>query len=157
MRKNRLIITGALTLWLSILAWGQTKSQDSAGESAVKNLLTDFLSAMKAKEIHVIQQVFHADAVMPTALAEGGFASLGHASITEFITWVGDSKAVLDEHILSTQIKIDGNVAHAWTPYKFYIEGKISHCGVNSFQLLHTKEGWKIIHIIDTRRNDGCN
>jgi hypothetical protein len=32
--------------------------------------------------------------------------------------------------------KVDGSMAHAWTPYEFYVNGKLSHKGVNAFTLL---------------------
>lgn len=56
------------------------------------------------------------------------------------------------EKILSYNIQIDGTMAHAWTPYEFYINDKLSHTGVNVFTLFKEKDSWKIIYIIDTRR-----
>lgn len=59
-----------------------------------------------------------------------------------------------EEKILNYNIQIDGAMAHVWTPYEFYINGKLSHKGVNAFTLFKETEtlGWKIIHLIDTRR-----
>ena len=57
-----------------------------------------------------------------------------------------------EERILDYNIQIDGTMAHAWTPYEFYINGKFSHKGVNAFTLFKTAEGWRIVHLIDTRR-----
>ena len=56
------------------------------------------------------------------------------------------------EKILSYNIQVDGTMAHAWTPYEFYINGKFSHSGVNAFTLFKEDDVWKIIHLIDTRR-----
>ena len=60
------------------------------------------------------------------------------------------------EEILDFKIQVDGPMAHAWTPYNFWINGERSHCGVNSFQLFHDGKGWKIIYLADTRRREGC-
>lgn len=57
-----------------------------------------------------------------------------------------------EEKILSYNIQIDGTMAHAWTPYEFYVNDKLSHTGVNAFTLFKEKDLWKIIYIIDTRR-----
>ncbi len=65
--------------------------------------------------------------------------------------------ASFKEELLDYQISIDGNMANAWTPYKFYFKDKFSHCGVNSFQLVKIDGKWQIIYIIDTRRKEGCN
>lgn len=56
------------------------------------------------------------------------------------------------EKILSHKFQIDGSMAHVWTPYHFYINGKLSHFGVNAFTLFKENNVWKIIHLIDTRR-----
>ncbi|HEX9979078.1 MAG TPA: nuclear transport factor 2 family protein [Flavobacterium sp.] len=57
-----------------------------------------------------------------------------------------------EERLLSWKIQSDGAMAHVWTPYEFYINGKLSHSGVNSFQLFNDNGIWKITYIIDTRR-----
>lgn len=57
-----------------------------------------------------------------------------------------------NEQILSYAIQVDGTMGHAWTPYEFYLNGKLSHKGVNAFTLFKEKDRWKIIYIIDTRR-----
>ncbi len=60
------------------------------------------------------------------------------------------------EKINSYSIQVDGPMANAWTEYEFWIDGKLSHCGVNSFQMIDEGNGWKIIYLIDTRRREGC-
>lgn len=62
-----------------------------------------------------------------------------------------------EEKLLGFDIKIDGNMANAWTPYEFWFDGNFSHCGVNSFQLIKENDTWKIIYLVDTRRRQGCH
>lgn len=61
-----------------------------------------------------------------------------------------------DERLLDYVIKVDGNMASAWTPYEFWFNGNFSHCGVNSFQLFNDNGQWKIVYLIDSRRRLGC-
>lgn len=157
MKNNRSALSCLIVFSLLLLAGNQAKAQEVSEESNIRYLLTEFFVAMKAKNTQVIQDSFHSEAVMHTTLGKGGYATLGHAKVADFLTRVGTSQAVLDEEILSIEIRIDGNMAHAWTPYKFYVDGNFSHCGVNSFQLIKTEMGWKIVHIIDTRRKEGCD
>ncbi|MGB5554068.1 MAG: nuclear transport factor 2 family protein [Flavobacteriaceae bacterium] len=60
------------------------------------------------------------------------------------------------EKIKSYSIQIDGPMANAWTAYEFWIDGAMSHCGVNSFQLMNDGSGWKIIYLVDTHRKEDC-
>ncbi|PKP19240.1 MAG: 3-methyl-2-oxobutanoate hydroxymethyltransferase [Bacteroidetes bacterium HGW-Bacteroidetes-23] len=57
-----------------------------------------------------------------------------------------------EEKILSFKVQIDGSMAHVWTPYEFYVNDKLSHSGVNSFQLYKENDVWKVVYILDTRR-----
>ena len=58
----------------------------------------------------------------------------------------------IEEKILTYKIQVDGTMANVWAPYEFYANGKLSHTGVNSFQLFKDEGIWKIIYLVDTRR-----
>lgn len=45
-------------------------------------------------------------------------------------------EVVFQEKILNYFIQVDGSMAHVWTLYEFYGNGKLSHKGVNAFTLL---------------------
>ena len=62
-----------------------------------------------------------------------------------------------EERLLEYKVQIDGNLAHVWTPYEFWLNGNFSHCGANSFTIVKTVSGWKIINIIDSRKRAACN
>ncbi|MBL4663722.1 MAG: nuclear transport factor 2 family protein [Flavobacteriaceae bacterium] len=61
-----------------------------------------------------------------------------------------------EERLLDYRVQIDGNLAHVWTPYEFWFNGNFSHCGANAFTLAKMDDGWKIIHLIDSRRKNSC-
>ncbi|CAG5008695.1 hypothetical protein DYBT9275_04338 [Dyadobacter sp. CECT 9275] len=60
------------------------------------------------------------------------------------------------EKIYNVSISVDGPMATVWAPYKFYLDDRYLHCGVNAIQLLKTMAGWKITEITDTRRKENC-
>lgn len=70
------------------------------------------------------------------------------------IALMGESD--MEERLIGWQCLIDDGIASVWTPYEFYFEGKFSHCGVNSFQLIQVQGKWKITMITDTRRKGSC-
>jgi hypothetical protein len=57
-----------------------------------------------------------------------------------------------NERILSFTTQVDGSMGNSWTHYEIYVDGKLSHKGVNAFTLFKEKDQWKIVYIIDTRR-----
>ena len=95
---------------------------------------------------------------MQTVVANPDGSEVNGNSVEDFLNRIRQTPAEtrLDERILDFQIKVDGTLASAWTPYEFYANDTFSHCGVNSFQLVKKSGGWKIVYIIDTRRKEGC-
>lgn len=70
------------------------------------------------------------------------------------VSLVGEDE--FEEKITGWHFLIDDGIASVWTPYEFYFDGKFSHCGVNSFQLIKVQHQWKISLLTDTRRQTNC-
>ena len=47
-------------------------------------------------------------------------------------------------------------LASVWMDYRFYVGECFSHCGVDTFHLVRTAEGWRIVDLADARRREGC-
>ena len=126
-------------------------SQQNKGiEKPIRNL---FL-AMKNADTDLLKTVFTENAVLQTITKDGVVKT---DSIQDFITSVSKfSQGDLEEKIIVEAVHTDGTLASVFTPYSFYLKGKFSHCGANSFQLVQQNNEWKIQYIIDTRRKDHC-
>ncbi|WP_268035120.1 nuclear transport factor 2 family protein [Algoriphagus sp. PAP.12] len=130
----------------------------SGADQDVKAVIMSLFDGMRAKNADQVSNAFIPDAVMQTVISDDKGTRIGSNSVSDFASRIGSTgpEVQLDERILEYQIKVDGDMAAAWTPYEFYVNDKFSHCGVNSFQLVKLPEGWKIVYIIDTRRKEGC-
>lgn len=128
-------------------------------EKEVEAVIRSLFDGMKNKNANQVAAAFSETALMQTVKAKPEGSTVGSNAVADFVNRIATTPAetVLDEQILDYQIKIDGTMASAWTPYKFYVNGNFSHCGVNSFQLVKMAEGWKIVYIIDTRRKENCD
>lgn len=74
----------------------------------------------------------------------------------KFLERVGAAKDVWLERIWSPTQLEHGTVAVVWAQFDFHLNGKFSHCGVDSFSLLKTSSGWKIASVSDTHETTGC-
>jgi ketosteroid isomerase-like protein len=150
--KKTILLSILLCFTLTFAAFSQTD------EDAVQAVIQSLFDGMRAKNAEQVAAAFSQDAIMQTILATPEGNTVGTNSVGDFVKRIGASPAdtQLDEQVSEYQIKVDGGLATAWTPYKFYLNGNFSHCGVNSFQLVKLSEGWKIIYIIDTRRKEPC-
>ncbi|MCX8474472.1 MAG: nuclear transport factor 2 family protein [Sphingomonas sp.] len=61
-----------------------------------------------------------------------------------------------EERMPNPAIEVDGDIAMAWGDYVFLVDGKVSHCGVNHFDLVRENGAWKILNVTWSRRTTGC-
>lgn len=123
-------------------------------ETAIKATINNFFEGMKSSDSTKIYGAFTPSPILQS------FGKKGEARTEDFKEFVGNiaktEKGILDERITFSKILIDGDLASVWTPYEFYYNGRFSHCGVNSIQLIKYNKEWKIQYIIDTRRKENC-
>ncbi len=126
----------------------------SAQEDGIKSTIDGFFKAMRDSDSTALKSYVAKGAIFQTIGVENAVKSTGPES---FITAVGRAqKGSFDERVTYEKILIDGPMAMAWTPYTFYLNGNLSHCGVNHFSLVLQEGKWKIAHVIDTRRKENC-
>jgi hypothetical protein len=151
-------INRALVLFLLATVVGTNTISAQTAEDSVKATVNNLFTAMKNADAVLLKSVFADSAILQTITKnKAGEKVIRNEDIAGFIDFVSKApKGAADEQISFGSIKIDGDLASVWTPYKFYYNGNFSHCGVNSFQLVRLKNDWKIQFLIDTRRKKGC-
>ena len=134
-------------------------AQNAAEEDRIKEVVNTFFEGFHARDSVMMKSAFHEDPVVQTiGRTKEGDTKLVKEELEKVLKGIvsipleTEFKEVLHDYV----IKIDGDMANAWTPYSFYLNDTFSHCGVNNFQLLKQKGEWKIIYLIDTRRREGC-
>lgn len=129
-------------------------------EAKVQQSIEQLFNAMANKDSVMIKAIMHKAASLHTvSVDKEGNPVLRQETIANFVKQISSIPANvnIEERILSYEIRVDGNLATAWTPYQFYVNGKLSHCGIDAFQLFKDETGiWKITQIADTRRKDNC-
>jgi hypothetical protein len=127
-------------------------------EAAVMAVVEGLFDAMRAGDSTAMRAALHPSATAATAFLREGVPTLTReTSLDGFVQAVGTPHAdVWDERIWDAEVEVDGPLATAWMKYAFYAGETFSHCGVDAFQLFKGQEGWKIFHIADTRRQEGC-
>lgn len=127
-------------------------------EDSVKAVVKQLFDGMKNSDALMIRNAFADSAILQSiGKDKEGKMVIENDKVEEFAKFIsGLKKGVADEQIVFESIKIDGPLAIVWAPYKFYFDGKFSHCGVDSFQLVFINGQWKIQYLIDTRRKQPC-
>jgi hypothetical protein len=69
---------------------------------------------------------------------------------------VAGNPAALLERMWEPKVFVRGGIATVWTEYDFHADGKLHHCGIDTFLLLKTVAGWKIFSGTYTAETEGC-
>ncbi|GHC58014.1 nuclear transport factor 2 family protein [Ulvibacter litoralis] len=150
-----------LLLLLLITFCGSTLcfSQQDFSEAEAKQIIATFFEGFHKGNTLQMSTLLTSHAMLETAFTnKEGVATITTKSASSLVTAIAKrpTDQQWEERILGYTIAIDGNLAHVWTPYEFWVNGTFSHCGANSFTIVKTNAGWKIHHIIDSRRQAGC-
>lgn len=132
--------------------------EPSGAEAEVLAVVDRLFDAMRAGDSASVRAVFHPSATLVTIPPAGAAPMLRTSEVDDFVEAVGAPRAeVWDERTWDAVVNVDGDLATAWMQYAFHVDERLSHCGVNSFQLFGSELGWRIIYIADTRRREGCS
>jgi hypothetical protein len=109
---------------------------------------------MAAKDAAAIRSVLLPEARLfavrddrpPTATAGDAFAGQIAAA----------QGSLLERFTETPKVMIRGRMAQVWAEYEFLRDGKFNHCGVDTFTLFKTAEGWKVAAISYTSETTGC-
>nr|WP_321225731.1 nuclear transport factor 2 family protein [uncultured Psychroserpens sp.] len=155
--KKYLFCIGLLII--SLFGWLSMSKPQTSETDNVKATIEHFFEGFHKQDSTVILKTVHPNIKMQSiGKNKKGQTVLTHSNFEDFLNSIVSipKEKTFKEELLSYNIQIDGDMAHVWTPYKFYFDGNFSHCGVNSFQLFKDDEQWKIIYLIDTRQKTGC-
>jgi hypothetical protein len=134
----------ALITILFALASSAVHAQAPPEREAVLKALQVFFDTMTARDVEGARQIlvpqgrFH---VMDLARPKSEPRSFSNE---EYFAQLQASKQTMRERIWNPEVRVHGPIATVWTPYDFWLDGKLSHCGVDAFDLIKTADGWKI-------------
>lgn len=135
---------GVLILLLSpLFLFGQNPTKD---EDQIKAVILKTFSAMKAVDTVALKSCFTTNALLNVSQIRPEDTIVREVPIAKFVQSVLSRKpGDMDERVLSWgPILIDHEIATAWVPYEFYLNGKFSHKGVDVFLFVKTGNEFKI-------------
>lgn len=140
-----------------LVAATDADAQSSAEEAqdAAYAVVTQLFDAMRTRDTTKMRAAFAPNASMQTLVAD---SLVRFEPIDGWIAGVARARPglVLDERLANPVVHVDGQLAVIWVDYWFFAGDRFSHCGVDAFQLMRQRDGWRIFSVVDTRRTQGC-
>jgi hypothetical protein len=124
-----------------------------------KIVIQQFFKAMNTQDSVLLKSTLHKSATLETIKKSDYKIEIQQTELSKFISAIGNKNLnyTFEERILNyDSIFNDGILATAWLPYELYVNKAISHCGVNTINLVYEENTWKIIRILDTRKKTNC-
>ena len=141
-----------ITLVLALAAAGPVHAQSN--DAAIVDVVKKVFDGMRTKDTTLMRAQFAPGARMVQVASKDGKTSVESMDPSGWIGSVGKAKAKLDERIFDPVVQVDGDIAHVWTYYEFWLNDKLSHCGYDSFFMVKLADGWKVSQVADSRRTD---
>jgi hypothetical protein len=150
----------AASLLLGTPALSQTAAQvapvvaDSTGAMAAANAA---MAAIGKKDEAALKTL-----ILPQALllsqryAADGSIKTAIRTRDEWLAGLMTVKGTLSEQMTDPRLLIQHDIAHVWAPYTFDIDGKRSHCGIDSLGLARIDGQWRITSMTWTAETANC-
>lgn len=151
---KRILSVAFFLINMTIFAQAE-KSSDSP-----KQLVLDFFEAFHAQDTVKLKNFAMEGTILQSVSMDAeGNTKLSADNYSKFIKSIASipAEATFQEKLHEFRIEENGLLATVTTPYSFYYNGNLSHCGVNSFELVKFNDVWKITYLIDTRTKENCD
>ena len=111
-------------------------------KAAVLDAVDRVLQAMAAGDVPTYSNLLTPDGMTYSQRLIDGLWSLRRRSNQEDINLIASEKQSIAERYWQPTVLIRGPMAVVWAPYEFRKDGKVSHCGVDVFEMLKIDGRW---------------
>ncbi len=130
-------------------------AQNSTDEQSIKNVILQFFQSLEQKDTNLLKSTLDLDGQIWSMRKQDGLQKAAMRFFYDDKNRLHSLPSVKEEAI-SFDIKIHKNIASAWVPYKFIINGQFSHCGIDVFSLMKLDGSWKIVNLAYTVETEDC-
>ncbi len=151
--KKLLFITLIIAA-MSLPLFGQKTDDKAAALAVVNQLFAEMAAANPAGIMAVHTPTSDLVAVFRQKDGKSRVQSINGDAFSKMFT---DKTKVMKEEMYDPKIEVSGDWAMVWGRYVFFAGDKLSHCGINQFNLVRTAAGWKIANGASTIDPGDCS
>ena len=125
-------------------------------EAAVLTPINRLFAAMANRDAAAFLAQLRSEGGATVAIETSEGNAVSHRSWAKFAETLKPGKEKFEERLINPAVDIDGDIAMVWSRYVYLIDGKLSHCGMDHFDLVRENGSWKILNITWSKRTTGC-
>ena len=153
MRIKLLIFIALLTVGSGALN-AQTSDDAKAAIGVVNQLFTEMAAANPAGIVALHTPTSDLAAVFKQRDGKTRYQSINGEAFSKMFT---DKTKVMREEMYDPKVEVHGDWAMVWGRYVFFNVDKLSHCGINQFNLIRVEGVWKIANGASTIDPGDCS
>lgn len=125
-----------------------------AALAVVNQLFTEMAAANPAGIVALHTPTSDLAGVFRTKDGKTQYQSINGEKFSQMFT---DKTKVMKEEMYDPKIEISGDWAMVWGRYVFFVGDKLTHCGINQFNLVRIDGAWKIANGASTIDPTDCS
>lgn len=137
---------------LSLSAFAQ-KADETAAIGVVNQLFAEMEAANPAGILALHTPTSDLVAIFRQKDGTSRIQSINGDAFSKMFT---DKTRKMKEVMYDPKAEVSGDWAMVWGRYVFFVDGKLSHCGINQFNLVRTEGVWKIANGASTIDPTDC-
>ncbi|MGD9589099.1 MAG: hypothetical protein AB7Q37_01455 [Pyrinomonadaceae bacterium] len=150
---KRLFLIVAAAALFAAPTFGQKADDKTAVLGIVQKLFDSMASADAAGILATGTAENQLVALFRQPTGKSRISVIGGEAFSKMFTKPGAIKEVMYD----PKVEVSGDWAMVWGRYVFYQGDKVSHCGINQFNLVRTDSGWKIANGASTIDPGDCS
>lgn len=128
-------------------------AQEANHKKTITHQLNTFFKGLNTKDTTMIKPTLANQVSMKTLLVKEDREELVVDEINDFLQQIGRLGTLhIEERISNLSLNVYYPLATALMEYEFFVDGELSHIGINLFEFAYIDKQWKIIGISDTRQ-----
>lgn len=131
-------------------------ADEAADRTAVVAMVQTFFDAMTDRDVDGMRSMLTPDGIFYGYRENSEGLQIMSPTHQRYVEGLASGDRRLIERFWDPQVLLHDRMAVVWTPYDLFVDGTFSHCGIDSFSFLKTREGWKITGIVFSMETDGC-
>jgi hypothetical protein len=124
---------------------------------AVVEVVKDFFRVIETSDLSLAKKIMLPGSSYHSTRQNQGKQVVKTSTYDEVLKSFTAAQTRYREEMFDPEVKVHKDIAILWARYKFYRDGKFSHCGVDSFSLIKVEGKWKIAAVVYTVEATGCD
>ena len=135
-------------------AFAQGGDDKKAALNVVNQLFSEMAAANPAGILALHTPTSDLAGVFRTKDGKTRYQAINGEKFSQMFT---DKTKVMKEEMYDPKIEVSGDWAMVWGRYVFFVGDKLSHCGINQFNLVRIEGAWKIANGASTIDPSDCS